>query len=98
MTSWRFKFFSPFEPNFRKLEKTKKIQNIEVLWIKIYTAFKKSSHPHISEFDLASNFFRLWELGACYLYKLFFFTETTQNYLTNHVKMEYVTFFSAEES
>ena len=38
----------------------------------MYTASKKSSHPHISEFDLCSNFFRLWEIGACYLYKLFF--------------------------
>ena len=37
-----------------------------------YTASKKSSHPHISEFDLCSNFFRLWEIGACSLYKLFF--------------------------
>ena len=71
----------------------------KVLYNSIYTASKKSSHPHISEFDLASNFFRLWELGACYfLIKFFFFTETTQNYLTNHVKMEYTTFFSAEES
>ena len=27
----------------------------------------------------------------------FFFTEITQNFLTDHVKCEYVTFFSAEE-
>ena len=64
----------------------------------IYTASKKSSHHQISKFDLCSNFFCFWEIEACYVNKPIFFTETTQNYLTDDVKTEHVTFFSAEES
>ena len=74
------------------------VKKCGVMSFQTNTASKKSSHLHISEFDLCSNFCDSWEIEACNLYKLFFFTETIHKYLTDHVKMEYVTFFSAEES